>query len=314
MSTEETAIVASNRTVPVFEINAPIVLAKNAALEKSALIGKVTNHDTKTLAVRAQQELKRITKLVEKSRVEAKEPLLEAGRQLDNCCRAFNLDLEREFGRVSEVVAQFDNEERQRVLEEQRKQQEELERIEREKQAEIARLAREQAAREAEARRIQEEADCKAREATEAAQRLASEAKNRKQREESARAVEEAKRQSEAAAAEKQRQEAIAAQERAKLAAQTAQIEEKAADAAYVAAKPVEITKVAGQVTKRDWEITSINEHQLYRARPDLVTRITFDLRLIKENLSNGVKLPGVIAKEVHKADVRSARVEAINV
>lgn len=308
MNTEETAIVASNRAVPTFEINAPIVLAKETALTNSALIAKVTGHDSKVLAVRAQKELKTIVATVEKARKDAKEPLLVAGRQLDNICATFVLDLEKEFGRVSNVVREFDDAERRRVLEEERLQQAELARIEREKQAEIDRLRREQEAREAEARRIQEEADRKAREEREAAAKAIRDANNAKERKAAQELLKQAEAQERAAAEERTRQEAAAAQERAKLEAQTAAIEEKAQDAAYVAAKPVEITKVQGQRTTVDWEITKINEWALMKARPDLVRKIDFDMRAIKDELKRGVKLAGVEAREIYKADVRAGK------
>lgn len=303
MSTE--IILAPALKLDKFSIAEPLTIEKNAVLERTALIGRVSNLDSKTLAVRAQRDLKTITAAVEKARKQAKEPLLEAGRQLDTACASFVLEIEKEFCRVSNLVQEFDNEERRRVAEEERLQRAELERIEREKQAEIDRLAREQAAREAEARRVQEEAARLAREAAAAAERLASEARGKKQREAAQAAQAAAAAQAALAETARLESERMAAEERAKLAAQTAAIEEKAADAAYVAAKPVEITKVSGQRTTINWEITSINEHVLYRARPDLATKIEFDMRALKAELSKGIKLAGVTAKEVYKADVR---------
>lgn len=269
--------------LPLFSLTPETLTAKTTALEKAALIAKVTDHNSKVIAVRAQQELKGVLSAIEKARKTLKEPLLQAGRQLDTLCATESLELEKEFGRVSNAVREFDDAERRRVAEEERLQREELAHIEREKQAEIARVAAEQA-------RVEREAQ----EARLAAERAAAEATNKKQR----------------AAAEAARIEAQRLEDEAKAKAATTQatvaaIEEKAGDAAYCAGKPIEITRVAGQRTAHDWEITSINEWALAKARPDLVRKIEFDTRAIKAELSRGVKLSGVEAREIYKADVR---------
>lgn len=302
---DDALIVASRRDLPTFEFNSWAVEAKAKALENAALIGRVKDLDSKTLAVRAQGELKRIILLIEKTRTELKQPILEAGRKLDNLCAAETLALDKEFGRVSYLVKEFDDTERRRVLEEERLQREELARIEREKQAELKRIADEQAAREAEARRIQEEAARKVREAAEAAAKLAAEATTKKLREAALKAQAEAQKAAAEAKAEKERQDTILREQSALAAAQTAAIEEKAGDAAYVAARPIEITKVYGQRTTCDWEITKINDWALAKARPDLVRKIEFDLRALKDELKRGVNLPGVEAREVYTAGVK---------
>lgn len=305
MDTENALIVASRRDVPTFEFNGSAKEAKQKALEKSALIARVTDGDSKIVAVRAQQELKRVLNAIEKARKDLKEPLLVAGRQLDTLCATESVELEREFGRVANAVKEFDDAERRRVLEEERLQREELERIQREKEAELKRIADEQAAKEREARRIQEEVDRKARELKDAADRLLRDAANKKQREAAQKAQAEAEYQRMQAEAERQRLEADLARQNAEAAAKAQQVQEQAGDAAYVASRPVEITRVAGQVTTVDWEITSINEWTLAKARPDLVSKITFDMRALKAALSRGDKLAGVVAKEVHKAGVK---------
>ncbi|TSA40186.1 hypothetical protein D4Q85_00175, partial [bacterium] len=206
MDTENALIVASRRDLPTFELNPLARVEADQALQAAALIGKVTDRDSKIVAVRAQQELKRVITAYERARVTLKEPLLAVSRQLDNLVAREKLPLEKEFGRVSNVVKEFDDAERRRVLEEERLQREELARIEAAKQAELKRIADEQAARETEARRLQEEADRKAREAQEAAARLVAEATTKKQRQEALRAVEDAVRQKAFADTEKARQ------------------------------------------------------------------------------------------------------------
>lgn len=302
---ENSLIIASTRALPIFELNTPAKIAKEQALQSAALIAKVTDRDSKIVAVRAQQALKKVLSDIEKARKTLKEPLLAAGRQLDTLCASESVELEKEFGRVSNVVREFDDAERRRVLEEERLQREELARIEREKQAELKRIADELAAKEAEARRIQEEADRKAREAAEAAAKLAAEATNKKQREEAEKARAAAEYQKTQADAQRKQQEELLAKQAAEAAAKAGVIEEKAGDAAYVAARPIEITTVAGQRTTSDWEITKINEWALMKGRPDLVRKIEFDMRAIKDCLKRGDKLPGVEAREVFNAGVK---------
>lgn len=101
-------------------------------------------------------------------------------------------------------------------------------------------------------------------------------------------------------------------EERAKSEAQAAAVEEKAGDAAYCAAKPVEITKVFGTRTTHTWEITKINDWTLAKARPDLVSKITFDMRALKDELQRGVKLPGVEAREVFNSGVKVPPQQAV--
>lgn len=315
--TEEVAIVASRRDLPTYSINAPLLLAKAAALEKSALIGKVSDADSKVLAVRAQMELKRIVNAIEKARKTEKEPLLQAGRALDNLCASESLELEKEFGRVSNVVKEFDDAERRRVMEEERLQREEIARIEREKQAEIVRIEREQKEREEAARKAQEDIDRKAREAKELADRkareereavekLAREATNKKEREAAEKAHLEAEQRAEvdrieleklavAMKAERERVEADLKRQSESVAAQTALIEEKAGDAAYCAAKPIEITKVAGQRQSTNWIITIEQPFVLAKYHPDLVD-IKPRLGDIKQRLNEGIEVKGIKA------------------
>lgn len=65
--------------------------------------------------------------------------------------------------------------------------------------------------------------------------------------------------------------------------------------------KPV---RANNQAVRKNWEIIKINEFQLCRARPDLVRKIEFDMRRLKEELSNDVKLPGVEAREIVTSSV----------
>jgi hypothetical protein len=265
---------------------------KSLALDASALIGKVTNAEENDQAVNAQRELKRVMNMLEKDRKDAKEPLLEAGRQLDSMIAKEKEDIDAELGRVSELVSGFAIKERQRLQEEQRLQQAELERIEREKAAELKRIADEQAKVEREAR-----------EAKEAAEKLASEATTKKQ-------VEAAN----AAKIEAARIAVVAVQTAEVLRDSVKQVEERAADKAYVAAKPIIQTRAEGQRVSEDWEISVTNPYDLARFHPDCVT-ITPKLTEIKRYLNQGREIQGVVAKKVTKATVTAGRArEAIDV
>lgn len=301
---ENALIIASRRDLPTFEFNTSAKLAKAKALENAALIGKVKDRDSKIIAVRAQQELKGLINSFEKARIELKEPILQAGRKLDTLVAAEKLALEQEFGRVSNLVKEFDDEERRRVLEEERLQRLELERIEREKQAELKRIADELAAKEAEARRIREEAERKAAEAQREAERLIAEAKNKQQREAAQAAKAEAMKKQEAADAERLKQEAELRKSAEEANAKAALIEEKSGDAAYAAARPIETTKVAGQRQSTNWVIIVDQPFVLAKFHPDLVD-IKPRLADIKAALNEGREVKGIRAERERISSVR---------
>ena len=303
-TSETSLVVASRRDLPVFTLNHNP--DKEAALCQAALIGKVSSRDSKIIAVRAQQALKKVISDLEKARKFWKEPLIARGRELDSMIEAEKLDPERELGRVTAEVSAFDLAERRRVEEEERLQREQVARIQRERDAEIARLAADQAAKLAEAQRVQEEADRKAREAQEAAAALAAAATTKAQHEAAQRAQEEANKAQEAAqatiTANSARIEAVAAQ----TAALTQQIEEKAADAAYVAARPIEATYVAGQRKAVGWKVEVTDVYMLAKFRPDLV-EFKPKLGEIKAALNEGQEIRGIKAEREYTSGVRLA-------
>lgn len=303
-TSETSLIVASRRDLPVFSLN--VNPDKEAALSQAALIGKVSNRDSKIVAVRAQQALKKVISDLEKARKFWKEPLIERGRELDTMIAQEKLEPEKELARVTDEVSIFDLAERRRVEEEERLQREQLARIQRERDAELARLAAEQRAKEAEARRVQEEADRKAREAQEAAAALAAAATNKEQQEAAQRAQEEAAKAIGAAFAVKQAQDARIEAVAAQTAALTQQIEEKAADAAYVAARPIEATHVAGQRKATGWKIEIVDVYMLAKFRPDLV-EFKPKLGEIKAALNEGQEIRGIKAEREYTSGVRLA-------
>ena len=301
---ETSLVVASRRDLPVFTLNRNP--DKEAALEQAALIGKVSSRDTKIVAVRAQQALKKVISDLEKARKFWKDPLIVRGRELDTMIEKEKLEPEKELARVTQEVSAFDLAERRRVEEEERIQREQVARIQRERDAELALLAAEQAAKEAEARRVQEEADKKAREAQEAAAALAAAATTKEQQEAAQRAQEEATRALGAAFEVKQAQDARIEAVAALTAALTQQIEEKAADAAYVAARPIEATHVAGQRKATGWKIEIVDVYMLAKFRPDLV-EFKPKLGEIKTCLNEGQEIRGIKAEREYTSGVRLA-------
>jgi len=303
-TSETSLIVVSRRDLPVFTLNRNP--DKEAALEQAALIGKVSSRDTKIVAVRAQQALKKVISDLEKARKFWKDPLIVRGRELDTMIEKEKLEPEKELARVTQEVSAFDLAERRRVEEEERIQREQVARIQRERDAELALLAAEHAAKEAEARRVQEEADKKAREAQEAAAALAAAATTKEQQEAAQRAQEEATRALGAAFEVKQAQDARIEAVAALTAALTQQIEEKAADAAYVAARPIEATHVAGQRKATGWKIEIVDVYMLAKFRPDLV-EFKPKLGEIKACLNEGQEIRGIKAEREYTSGVRLA-------
>ena len=291
MNENTSLIVAPEQRLPLFVLNAAALELKETALTSAALIGKVENAAENDACTRAQIEVKRVRALFERERKRLKEPLLEAGRQLDKLVSKESLELEKEEGRLSCLRADFQLLEDRRIAEERRLQEAELRRIEAEKQAALQRIADEQA-------RVEREV----RESHEAAEKLASEAKNKKQREAAEAAREQAEKQSQAA-----REQAVVAQ------AQIARVEDKAAEAAYVESRPIAATHAAGEVVKWDWEVTVTNRFELARCHPDCV-KIEALLTPIKAALNAGRTVIGIEAKKIKVADVRAATRRAIEV
>lgn len=288
-------LVVGGFTFTPFKIIPEVLQARDEALAESALIGKVENSHQNEQSAAARKKIKSLLSLFETQRKKLKEPILEAGRQLDRLVDTEREELKREDGRLENLEKDFIRAELRRKAEEEELQRRELERIERQRQEELMRIAREQAEAERKAREAAEAEQRKAREAAEAAARLAAEAKNKKQREAAEAARIEAQKQAEAARIEAER----IAKENEEKARQQAQIaNERAQQAAYVESRPVEISRARGQSVKKVWVIDQINDFQLMKARPDLVRKIEWDLVGLKQALADGEKLPGVTAHE----------------
>ena len=276
---DQPLIVADKAELPVFAIAPAAIALRDEALGGAALIGKVENAAQNEQAVAAHIALRRISAKFEKARKTLKEPLLEAGRQLDRTVGTELLEVEKEIGRLATLTAQFNIAEQRRIAHEQELQRRELARIEAEKQAELRRIADEQAAAERAAREAQEAAERQTAEATNAEQLAAAEA---------ARSAAEA--------------QAKAAAEKAIVATQ--QVQETAEARTAVEAKPIVATRAAGQVLKTDWIITVKNPYELAKFHPDCV-KVEPLLGPIKRLLAEGVTVKGVTAEKIIVAGVR---------
>ncbi|MDE2098715.1 MAG: hypothetical protein KGL39_15785 [Patescibacteria group bacterium] len=268
----------------------PSALArKEAALEASALIGKVTNAAENDAAAKARAQLKAVFRDFERSRVAMKEPALQYGRDVDRAVAPHKDELDQEDGRLAELVSEFALAERRRMAEEERLQRAELERIEREKQQELQRIADEQA-------RVERQA----REAREAAERLAQAATD-----------DQAKAAAEAARVESERlqREAEKTAQESKAAVET--VEARAGQAAYYESRPVLPTKARGQSERDDWEVEVTNPYDLAKFHPDCVT-ITPLIGKVKAALNEGRVLQGVRARKILTVNQRAARTPAV--
>jgi len=283
--------------LPAFQPNlSPEAIAeKENALASSALIGKVTNRAENDEANNARKTLKEVSSAIDKARKKLTEPFVEAQRALIRAAEPHIDELNQEDARLQLLIKDFTLVEQKRIREEQEAQAREIARIEAERQAELLRIAREQAAKEAALERERLEAERKEREATEAIERQAREATNKKQREAAEKARIEAVQRAEAARIERERQQA---ELQARAQADALAASERAAEAARIESKPVEITRSVGQVVKKVWKITQINDFQLLKARPDFVRKIEWDMVAIKAALDAGDKLPGVTAEQ----------------
>lgn len=111
---------------------------KETALGVAALIGRVSTPDENETAVAAQVELKRFIDTCEKARKLCKEPVLDFGRTIDAQVKQFVDDVQKEFMRVTKLVADFQALMAAKQRAEEQARREELDKIEREKQAELA--------------------------------------------------------------------------------------------------------------------------------------------------------------------------------
>lgn len=256
---------------------------KVAALESSALVGKVDNAKQQEIAVAAQSELDSVIRLTEKARKQIKQPVIELGRKIDTQAESFIKELTEERGRVTMLIANFQAAEIARVRAAEVAARLEAERIERERQAEMRRI---QEAQEAERRNLKEQEM--------EALRQAQSARNEQERIEARRLQAELDRQRELSSA-------------SNLEAMDAVHERFNAQSEVLSAKPVAAAaKAEGQVVRQDWEIAVTDPFRLAKFHPQCVT-ITAKVGEIKQLLQQGISVNGVTATPIVKTSTRAA-------
>lgn len=263
---------------------------KCEALEKAALVGKVSNPAEQETACEAQKDLTSLLNLVEKARKAAKDPVLNFGRVIDATAASFVEDIKTEQLRIAGLVGDYQALEAAKV-----------------RAAEQARLAEE--------RRIQEErrqAELAAIRAAEAERRKLDEAQREIQRQQ---AEAKNKREAELLAqqqAEIDRQRALA---EAKSHEELDQINEAASNAAAtLAEKPrYEAPKVQGQRVSEEWVIEVTDIWLLAKSHPTCVKLEALKSE-IKGLLNAGVKVAGVRASREVRSRISSFMPKAIEV
>jgi hypothetical protein len=253
---------------------------KADALATAGLIGRVSTAEENANAVEAQKELKRVLGLCEQARKLCKEPVLDFGRSIDASAKQFSADIEREFMRVTQLVADFQSLEQERLRAAEAARRLEEEKLQREREMEERRIRE---AAQAEARKLADE--------QEAINKAAASARNAKEREEAEIRQHEIDRQKSLADA-RTHEQMDAAQERFNESAK---------------ALPVfEAARVKGQTVTEDWNVNVTDIHLLYRHHPNCVT-LTPLLSEIKALVKAGTIPKGVRAEKVVKSTVRVA-------
>jgi len=222
------------------------VALRDAALEKSALIGAVKTSAMNEAAAECLREIEPIIRATEKARKAVKEPFLEACRQIDKSAAQFVEELQAEQLRLRTATGNFAQEQLEIARKAERERQAELDRLERERQTELKRIADEAAAeeqkRQEENRRLQAEAAAaKSKADRERIAKEQTELAKKRAAEDAARA-EEAKRQS-----------------------------ELAAQAVLAVGPQKEIAKADGQSVKEEWDYEVTDIWTLARMHPGFV-------------------------------------------
>lgn len=316
------ALIVRNSEWTVATFNEEAQRIKAEALEKSAMVARVTNAEEQAPAVEAQQAIAQTLSLVEKSRVACKAPALEFGKKVDEAARSFAAELKEEQLRLARLVGDFVQLEQAKAAAAERVRRLEEGRIEREKQEAILKAAREAAERE----RVLSEAAERELQAERDRQRIANEAAAR-----ALRAEQDAKNEGQRQAAEAARKTLEAAAERERVEAERRRIELESAQARAVAQSHAELdaisnkfadqardlppaniapTRATGQRITDDFEVTVSDIHLLYRHHPNCV-ELTPRLSEIKNLLKGGTTPKGVNAKAIVKAGVTAGRTRA---
>jgi hypothetical protein len=124
-----------------FTLSAEIKEQKSAVLEGSALIAVVRNADENEEANTAMAAINSFLSTVEKGRKEVKEPLIAAGRLIDETIGAFIEDVKSEKMRLGRVLGDFLALEDAKLRDAELARKKELDEIERQKREEMAKAS-----------------------------------------------------------------------------------------------------------------------------------------------------------------------------
>jgi hypothetical protein len=128
-------LIVRNDTELKVSFSPEALVLKESALAAGALIGRVTTLGEQECAVNALREITTVVRSVEKARKEIKQPILDYGRAIDDAARKFIDEVDKEEGRISNLISEFQLAERRRLAAELALQQKELQRIEQERAA-----------------------------------------------------------------------------------------------------------------------------------------------------------------------------------
>lgn len=314
MNNENLTLVGLDRTA--------VSITRTAAQRRDELLAKVkdapavTSQETATVVADLLRELKGFSNIIEASRKEVKEPVLELAKQIDTTARTLTADVDAlirvigsnlaawqaEQNRIAERLKReaWEREEAIRV-EAARNEQEAAEKARAE--AEATRKWEEEARRQAEAAKAQEQAADRQRQAAEEA---AAAAKTKKQREAAAQAqreaaeAEKAAREAQEKAANEQRQAELAEYERQQRIEAEQRAREEQTTSAIVATR-VEVAqaapaKQAGIATQMEVKFEVEDIVALYEAQPAfvLLSPNNAAIKAALKNMRPDQKLPGV--------------------
>ena len=297
MNNETSVILIDRQTFQVQGVNEQARKMIDAALETSALIGRVHNATSQEQAVQAVANLKGMLKQIEDSRIAVKDGPWRLCQAIDAKAHELKAELlaevERLAGRDKGLISVFQAEQRQQ-----------REAAERARLNELQRLENERLERESEANRVAQEAENKRQKELRAIQEAEAKAKTAKARAEfeRQRAILEREREiaDKEATLKREAQERLDAAERARL--------EKTVPMVPVLAD--------GQKVKAQWDYEVTNIFDFLRAHPGcckVETRRTETMDLI--NRLGMRTIPGLRVFEVHESQIAAAKPQkAINV
>lgn len=259
-------------------------LAKSEALDAAIAVTKVDDGFDNSLCVDAQTKVKSRLKYIESWRVAAQRPLTDLKQLVQDVAANESQALNDQWLRLERLASVYTKKQKQLREEEERKRQEELDKIERE------RVAKEKEAQ----KKIDDERKAKEAEVIAKADAQIAAATT----DEELKAAE-----SSASCA----MSAIATEAAAKTEVATAEIAQASVAATrqvILSTKPA--TKPQGQSVRSRWDFEVVDAGELYRARPDLCHIVEKRAEILKELAAGKREIAGLRIFEDVKAGVRT--------